>query len=64
MRDDARHVDGEPDADSEDAWAAEIERRAARALAGESHGKEWATVRAELEANRRRKFPPPMSTLT
>jgi putative addiction module component (TIGR02574 family) len=43
-------VDGEPDADAEQAWAAEIERRAHRALSGESEGTDWETVRARIEA--------------
>ena len=47
-------VDGEPDADAEEAWAAEIERRARRAIAGESQGTDWETVRARIEA----KLPP------
>ncbi len=36
-------VDGEPDADADAAWATEIERRARRALAGESKGADWDT---------------------
>lgn len=48
-------VDGEPDADAEAAWALEIERRAERALSGESQGKDWPIVRAEIEAKRSRK---------
>lgn len=43
-------IDGEPDADAEEAWNAEIERRALRALRGESTGRDWASVRADLEA--------------
>jgi putative addiction module component (TIGR02574 family) len=38
-------LDGEPDADVEAAWAAEIERRAERARTGEDAGKPWAEVR-------------------
>lgn len=34
-------IDGEPDKDADAAWAAEIERRAARALAGKSEGRPW-----------------------
>jgi putative addiction module component (TIGR02574 family) len=38
-------LDGEPDADVEAAWAAEIERRAARARAGEDIGRPWTEAR-------------------
>lgn len=38
-------LDGEPDEDVEAAWAAEIERRAARARSGEDSGKPWAEAR-------------------
>ena len=48
-------MDGEPDPDANEAWAAEIERRAGRALRGESTGKDWETVRAEIEAKRHRR---------
>ena len=48
-------IDSEPDADAEQAWAAEIERRADRALRGESVGRDWTSVRAELEARHRTK---------
>ncbi len=34
-------MDGEPDADVEAAWAAEIERRARRALSGQTKGEDW-----------------------
>jgi hypothetical protein len=47
-------VDGAPDDDAGEAWAVEIERRAERAMTGESEGKDWPTVRAEIEAKRRR----------
>jgi len=47
-------VDGEADDDAGEVWAAEVERRAVRALAGESQGKDWPTVRAEIEAKRRK----------
>ena len=43
-------IDGEPDSDAEAAWATEIERRARRAIAGESVGSDWADVRARIEA--------------
>lgn len=42
-------VDGEPDVDAQAAWAAEIERRAQRALAGESPGTDWQVVRKRIE---------------
>lgn len=48
-------IDGEADLDADDAWAVEIERRAQRAVRGESVGKDWETVRSEIEANRRRR---------
>jgi Putative addiction module component len=48
-------MDGEPDADAEQAWAAEIEGRARRALRGESAGRDWASVRADLHARHRTK---------
>jgi hypothetical protein len=48
-------MDGAPDADAEQAWAAEIEQRALRAVRGESEGQDWASVRADIEASRRRK---------
>ena len=48
-------MDGEPDADADQAWVAEIERRAERALRGESQGQDWAAVRADIEAKRRGK---------
>ncbi len=35
-------LDGEPDADVEAAWAAEIERRAARARSGTDTGRPWS----------------------
>ncbi len=45
-------IEGEADEDAEAAWAAEIERRADRALCGESKGTDWATARAEIESRR------------
>ena len=50
----ATSVDGEPDADAQTAWAAEIERRARRAIAGESRGVAWPAVRARIERSLRR----------
>ena len=38
-------LDGEPDEDVEMAWAAEIERRAARARSGEDPGSPWVEAR-------------------
>ncbi len=38
-------LDGEPDEDVEATWAAEIERRAARARSGEDAGRPWAEAR-------------------
>jgi putative addiction module component (TIGR02574 family) len=42
-------VDGGPDEDAEAAWAAEIERRARRVLAGQSQGEDWEIVLARIE---------------
>ena len=42
-------LDGPRDADLESAWAAEIERRAAKVLSGESKGIPWADVRRRIE---------------
>jgi putative addiction module component (TIGR02574 family) len=47
-------IDGEPDDDAERAWAAEIERRARRAIAGETTGSDWDMVQARIE----NKLPP------
>jgi len=38
-------LDGEPDADVECVWAAEIERRAARARSCQDTGRPWAEAR-------------------
>jgi hypothetical protein len=38
-------LDGQPDKDVEAAWAAEIERRAARARSGVDAGRPWAEAR-------------------
>lgn len=38
-------LDGEPDANVEAAWAAEIERRAARARSGADAGRPWTETR-------------------
>lgn len=42
-------LDPETDEDAEAAWAAEIERRAARARSGEDTGTPWPEVRERLE---------------
>ncbi len=42
-------------ADVEAAWAAEIERRARRVMAGESTGVPWEDVRRRAEAELRRR---------
>ena len=41
-------LDGAPDEDAEAAWAAEIERRAARARSGDDAGKPWPEVRDRI----------------
>ena len=41
-------IDGESDPDAARAWAVEIERRARRAIAGESRGTDWDTVQARV----------------
>jgi putative addiction module component (TIGR02574 family) len=38
-------LDGEPDDNVEAAWAAEIEKRAARARSGQDAGRPWAEAR-------------------
>lgn len=47
-------MDGPPDADAEQAWAAEIERRALRALRGESQGRDADAVLDAIEQKLRR----------
>ena len=42
-------LDGAPDEDVEAAWAAEIERRAARARSGEDPGRPWPEVRDRIK---------------
>ncbi len=42
-------LDGPADAEVEAAWAAEIERRAAKVLSGESQGTPWEEVRRRVE---------------
>ena len=41
-------LDGAPDQDAERAWAAEVERRAARARSGDDPGKPWPEVRERI----------------
>lgn len=41
-------LDGDPEPDAETAWATEVERRARRALTGESSGTDWETVRGRV----------------
>jgi putative addiction module component (TIGR02574 family) len=41
-------LDGAPDEDAEAAWAAEIERRAARARSGDDSGRPWPEVRDRI----------------
>ncbi|MDB4959644.1 MAG: hypothetical protein JWO36_7213 [Myxococcales bacterium] len=43
--------DGEPDAEVEAAWSAEVEKRAREALADPDDAIAWETVRAELHAD-------------
>jgi len=43
-------LDGEAEDDIEAVWAAEIERRAARARSGEDRGKPWAEARDVAKA--------------
>jgi hypothetical protein len=47
-------LDGPRDADAEDAWVIEIERRARRVLADPEGGEDWATARADIESKLRR----------
>ena len=46
-------LDGPKDADAEDGWVAEIERRARRVLADPVGGKEWSAARADIESKLR-----------
>jgi Putative addiction module component len=48
-------LDGPTDADAQDAWVVEIERRAARVLADPSGGQDWASAKAEIESKLRRR---------
>jgi putative addiction module component (TIGR02574 family) len=42
-------LDGEPEADVEDAWASEVERRAREALTNPDDDLAWEAVHAELQ---------------
>jgi len=48
-------LDGLRDADAEEAWVAEIERRARRVLADPNGGEDWSAARAEIESKLRRR---------
>ncbi len=43
------------DEDAEQAWASEIERRAGRAISGQSRGTDWSLVRSRVAGRLRRK---------
>lgn len=43
-------IDGVADADAENAWAVEIEHRARRAIASESQGTDWESIRSRVES--------------
>ncbi|MBI3205378.1 MAG: addiction module protein [Myxococcales bacterium] len=47
-------LDEGQDDDADQAWAAEIDRRAERVLSGDSEGAPWETVRARLVARLQR----------
>jgi hypothetical protein len=47
-------LDGPKDADAEDAWVVEIERRARCVLADPDGGEGWSAARAEIESKLRR----------
>jgi hypothetical protein len=47
-------LDGPRDADAEEAWAIEIERRARLALSNPNGGEDWSAVWAEIESKLRR----------
>ena len=48
-------MDGAPDADAEESWAVEIDRRAGRAIRGESSGRDFDSALGEIAAKHRRK---------
>jgi hypothetical protein len=41
-------IDGPPDPGAQEAWAAEVERRARRSLVSESTSEEWGVVRQRI----------------
>jgi len=43
-------LDGPSDADAEDAWVVEIERRARSVLSDPDGGEDWSSARAEIES--------------
>jgi hypothetical protein len=47
-------LDGPRDADADDAWVIEIERRARRVLSDPGGGEDWSSARAEIESKLRR----------
>ena len=47
-------LDGPSDADAEEAWVVEIERRARRVPAALTGGDDWSAARAEIESKLRR----------
>jgi len=47
-------VGGPRDAGAEEAWVAQIERRARRALSDPDGGEDWSAARAEIESKLRR----------
>jgi len=47
-------LDGPRDIGVEEAWAAEIERRARRALTQSEGGEDWSVARADIESKLRR----------
>jgi hypothetical protein len=44
-------LDGPRDADAEEAWVAEIERRARRVLSDPDGGEDWSAALAEIESS-------------
>jgi len=48
-------LDGAPDEDAEAAWAAEIERRAARARSGDDPGRPWSEARDRIRDGLRKR---------
>lgn len=50
----AASLDGPSDADAQEAWGVEIERRAYRVLSDPDGGQDWSAARAEIESKLRR----------